>query len=63
MKVGNRGSVTSELTSDVRMDFRRARVRTTLPERVVFLIDLHEEMSEQWNDSFASRMAAIKDGS
>jgi hypothetical protein len=62
MKVGNMGSVTAELTPDVRMDFRRARVRTTLPERVVFLIDLHEEMTEQWNDNFASRMDAIKDG-
>lgn len=62
MKVGNKGSVSTELTPDVRMDFRRARVRTTLPERVIFLIDLHEEMSEQWNDSFASRMSAVKDG-
>lgn len=62
MKLGNRSSVASEPTTDLRMDFRRARVRTTLPERVIFLIDLHEEMSEQWNDSFASRMAATKDG-
>ena len=51
-----------ERISNERIDFQRSRVKASLPERLVFFIDIHDEMNEQWNDNFESRMAALKDG-
>ena len=45
-----------------RVEFQKSRVMASLPERLVFFIDTHDEMNEQWNDNFESRMAAVKDG-
>lgn len=53
--IGERGN-------NERVDFQRSRVKASLPERLVFFIDIHDEMNEQWNDNFESRMAAVKDG-
>jgi hypothetical protein len=43
-------------------DIKRNRIRATLSENVVFLVDTHEEMSESWNEEIKCRMDAIKEG-
>lgn len=47
---------------DARWEFRRSRIKTSLPEKIVFLIDIHEEMAEPWNNNYETRMVAVKDG-
>ena len=43
-------------------EIKRNRIRATLSENVVFLIDTHEEMLEAWNDEIKCRMDAAKEG-
>ena len=49
-------------SDDAKWEFRRSRIKSTLPEKIVFLVDIHGEMGEPWNSSYETRMAAIKDG-
>lgn len=51
-----------ENSDDAKWEFRRSRIKSTLPEKIVFLVDIHEEMGEPWNSSYETRMVAIKDG-
>lgn len=55
-------NLTGEHRDNERVEFQKSRVKASLPERLVFFIDTHDEMNEQWNDNFESRMAAVKDG-
>lgn len=47
-------------TSSASFQINSSKMLLTKPERIIFLIDIHEEMAENWGSANITRMSAIK---